>query len=88
MAGITSIIDKELLYYFPYAILWFTNTYILLKFQTAALVSSAIPFLTFIGVLFIPESPSWLVRKKQNFHGARKAILKLNRDTLSFAEEV
>ena len=52
------------------------------------MIASAIPFLTFIGVLFVPESPTWLVRKKQNYHGARKAILKLKRDTLSFSEEV
>ena len=57
-------------------------------FQTTALVSSIFPLLAFFGIFIIPESPAWLVRQKQDFHGAKKSLSRLHRSPLQFAEEV
>ena len=57
-------------------------------FQTTALVSSIFPLLAFFGIFIIPESPAWLIRQKQDFHGAKKSLSRLHRSPLQFAEEV
>ncbi len=52
------------------------------------MVSSATPFVAFIALLWLPESPIWLVRCKNDIEGAKMAISRLNRNVMAFAEEV
>ena len=55
--------------------------------KVEAAVFCTFPVLTFVGMLWIPESPNWLVGKSRNVE-AREALRWLRRDDLNWITEV